>query len=469
MAADTICALPGRGLFLAWICVVNLSSTRMNQLLRNIFLGLAALLIIYAALFANYLHEAGTPSFRSKIIWLAIAGAVFLVVAGLRFSIKTKSKIFAVLFSLLLVEMLLQAAAWLGVLPAVNTKLKAPFARIYWTSEGHGNDVRNRFGWHYPQFDLQSPKRIAVIGDSFVEAVEVGRNQNEAADLQRLLRARSPEWSVLAFGTHGTSPAFHLDVFDYARRHFAPQEVLVLVYLGNDINESSPPLNYVPAENYIYYDLDSGGRLVLNPASATARDQFDRGLEFSHKSWLVTLPVVLNSHCMTLQLADSLRDSLLRRRRIPQMAAADAETAAYGRVGLSLKPYAVPTDPEAQRAMSVMLAELAELKQKCAAGQIRLRLVTIPFFPPQFYATQHGADWSLKLGKYDFLSPDRQIADFAQSHEIPFLSFADWLLAKKIGANEIRGLYFNDGSGHFTERGHSLCAEAMFTTFYAQP
>lgn len=441
----------------------------MNRFLRNIFFALAILFAVYAGLFANYLHSNGQSVARAKMVWSTAAAAIFFVIAGWKFPIKVKFKIFAVVLSLLLVEILLQAAAWLGVLPAVNTKLKAPFARIYWTSEGHGNDIRNRFGWHYPEFDLHAPKRIAVIGDSFVEAVEVGRNQNEAADLQRLFRAQSPEWSVLAFGTHGTSPAQHLDVFDYARRHFAPQEVVVVIYLGNDINESSPALNYASPENFIYYDLDSSGKLILNPASARAREQFDRGLEFSHQSLFATLPVILNSHCMTLQLVDSLRDGFLRRRQIAEMAAADPEAAAYGRIGLSLKPYAVPPGPQAQRAMSVMLAELTLLKQECDANQIKLRLVTVPFFPPQFYASQHGGAWTLKLGKYDFLSPDRQVAGFAQSNGISFLSFADWLIGKKIGAEEIRGLYFTKGSGHFTEHGHALCAEAMFETFYAKP
>src|SRR5580698_8056512 len=200
----------------------------MNRLLRIIFFCLAALLALYAGLFANYLHTDGEPVWRSKTIWLTLAGVIFFCAAGWRFSLQSKFKLFAVLLSLLAVELFLQAAAWLGVLPGLDTKDKAPFARVYWRSEGHGNSVRNRFGWHFPEFDLKAPKRVAVIGDSFVEAVEVGRNENEAARLQQLLRAQSPDWSVLGLGTRGTSPAHYMDVLDYAQRHFAPQEAIVM-------------------------------------------------------------------------------------------------------------------------------------------------------------------------------------------------------------------------------------------------
>ncbi|HXE43100.1 MAG TPA: hypothetical protein VN516_08755, partial [Candidatus Baltobacteraceae bacterium] len=163
----------------------------MNRLLRKVFFALAILLAVYAALFANYLHTNGQPLLRAKMIWATMVGMIFFIIAGWRFSLTAKFRIFAVVLGLLFVEFLLQTAAWLGVLPAVNTKLGAPFARIYWTTEGHGNDIRNRFGWHFPEFDLKAPKQIAVIGDSLVEAVEVGRNRNASADLQKLLKQKS--------------------------------------------------------------------------------------------------------------------------------------------------------------------------------------------------------------------------------------------------------------------------------------
>jgi len=82
---------------------------------------------------------------------------------------------------------------------------------------------------------------------------------------------------------------------------------------------------------------------------------------------------------------------------------------------------------------------------------------------------RHGVNWTLQLGAYDFLRPDREIAAFAHGRHIPFLSLADWLAARETDANDIYGLYFCNGSGHFTGRGHRLCAEAMNDAFYTKP
>jgi hypothetical protein len=441
----------------------------MNRLLRLLFLCLAALLAVYAVLWAYQLNAAGFPVLSAKSVWLPVAGAVFFGVAAGRFSLRMKFRIFLVILGLALAEGFLQGLSWLGVLPGVNIRFNAPYARAYWTSEGHDNGMRNRFGWHYPEFNPKAPRRVAVIGDSFVEACEVGRSQNEAAVLQQLLRAQSPEWAVFGLGIRGASPADYLELLDYAARHLAPQEAIVLVYLGNDVNESSPSLNYAPPANYIYYDLDSGHHLVLNPASAGARDGLRRLLEMPRRSVLANLPMTINSHCMILQSVFSIRDGLGLASTTRQLIARDPEAARWGGIGLSLKPFAAAPDPEARQALEVMLAELALMQQRCETNHIQLRLVTIPFFPPQFYATQHGRNWTLQLDAYDFLRLDREVAAFARERGIPFCSFADWLTERKTDVNDIHGLYFSNGSGHFTERGHRLCAEAMNDAFYTKP
>ena len=157
----------------------------MNRLLRNLFFALAVLFAAYAALFANYLRVAGWGG-EGKIIIGAAAISIFLALAGWFFPLKIKFRIFMVLLGLLLVELVMQAATGLGVLPS-QIKDRAPFARVYWMPEGFSNGIRNRFGWYAQAFDLQAAHKIALIGDSQVEGLEVPRTQNQAADLQKLL------------------------------------------------------------------------------------------------------------------------------------------------------------------------------------------------------------------------------------------------------------------------------------------
>ena len=437
----------------------------MNRFLRIVFFGLALLLTGYAAAFANYLHAVGEPPVHSKMVWVTLGGAVFLAVTGWRFSLKSKFKIFAVLMSLVLVEMLLQAAAWLGVLPAVHTKLKAPYARVYWTAEGRGNGIRNRDGWYYPAFDLKAPHKIAFIGDSQIEAVEVLPTKNQAADLQTLLKQKSPDWAVLGLGNHGSAPAHTIEVLEYAWRHFHPQEAIVALSMGSDVTEASPVFNNLPPEVYPYYDLDAGGQLVLNPASADARARFVRSLEFSHQSLLTALPVILNSHCMILQLVDSLHDNLKTRRRQAEIAALNN---GVQQNGFNSTVFAVDPSPEARRALGVLLAELGRCKTVCDSHGMKLRIVTIPAFPAAFYETQHGRDWTMRLGEYDYLGPERVVTDWARTNGILIVSMGEIIEQKKMDVEEIRSLYFSNGTGHLTVKGHALCAQAIYETFYQQ-
>jgi hypothetical protein len=449
------------------------NSGPMNRILRILFLWVFVLLIFYAILFSVYFHACGMPVLRTKTLWAVVSMAMFFLIAALRFSIRAKFKIFLVSLAFFSLELLLQATAWLGVLPGINTKLKAPYARVYWTGEGRGNSVRNRLGWNYPKFDLRAPRRIAFIGDSQVEAVEVHRSRNQAAALHELLKKDSPEWSVLGLGSHGTCPAYSMEVLEYACRHFRPQEAIVVVSEGSDLTEALPSLNGTPPDRFIYYDLGTKSNLLLNPASAAPRVVFRQSLELSHRSVFFNLPVIVNSHCMTLQLFTSLRDTLKRRHRQNQIATqaaalADKERAEFERVGFNPVPFAVIPDEDARRAQLVLNAELARCKEICAAHEMTLRVVLLPAFPKVFYDSQRGRDWTARFGNYDYLKPEREIAAFARSNAIPVLPLGEYIRAKRLDVETVRSLYLSGGIGHLSETGHQFCAQAIYETFYRQ-
>jgi hypothetical protein len=434
---------------------------------RTLFFAIAALLAIYALLFTWWLHAEGGSYLTAKSLWVTGLGIIFFVIAAWRFRARSQFRTFVLLVWLFVVEGLLQIASWFGVLPGVSTKAKIPYGRVYWTAEGRGNDIRNRLGWHFPEFDLRAKHRVAVIGDSFVEAVEVGRSRNFAAQLQTALKKRAPEWSVLGLGTHGTCPAHHLDVLNYAQRHFALQEVIIAVYLGNDVTESSPALNNVPVQDYIYYDFDRDGRLVLNPASSGYRENFINSMETCHRTLWVHLPAIANSHCMLLQIPLSVRATLDIGRRQRENITRNPATAEFARVGLNPAVDALQPTPDIEHAFAVMFTELGRLKEMCDGYGIKLRLVTIPVFPRAFYETQHGRDWTMRIGNFDFLGPEHRVADFASARGISHLELGALMQAKKLDVEEIRALYLGHGIGHFSQAGHRFCADAIFTAFYA--
>ncbi len=446
----------------------------MHRTLRILFAALAALLLAYIALFENYMRLLEGFDFQSKLVWLLAAGAVFLLVAAWRFPVRWNFLIFLLLSCVLCVEAVLQALCWMGVMPGITAKLRAPYGRVYWSAEGRGNSIRNRYGWYYPKFDESTPFRIAYIGDSQTEAVECPPNLNQAADLDTFLKKDHPETAVLGMGTHGTCPAFHLDVLEYAWRHFQPREAIVEVSLGANISEMLPELNHLPASGYIYYSLDSSNHLVLNPLSALVRERRIQTLEICHRSLLVNAPNIFDSHCMIVQTLDSLRDAFKQRRQQMLLATkagglGQTEGGELGRIGFNAAPFAIPRPPQAQLALNILEAELRRCKEICDSHGMTMRIVTVPVFPRPFYDTQHGTNWTLHIGNYDYLAPEQDLMDFARSNAIPIAPIGHTFKDQGLSVDEIRSLYLSDGVGHLTVKGHQRVAEIVFSDFYAKP
>jgi hypothetical protein len=443
----------------------------MNRFLQRAFVAAAIAFAAFAVLLAKSFRLQGISWLTSRTLWGSLLWVGFFLVVAFKLAKEWKFRVFVVLSMVAMLELALQGAAWLGVLPGVNTKIKCPYGRVYWTAEGRGNSIRNRFGWHYPEFDLKATNRIAAIGDSFVEAVEVPRNCNHAYLLQERLKQNSPEWAVFGLGTHGTSPAHHLEVLEYAQRHFQPTEAIIYVYLGNDITETSPKLSDWTTNSLIYYDLDASNHLVLNPVSAACREHFVKVMELSHQPFLYCLPTILYSHCMILQSGLSMRDTFKRRRLMASRLGAEKgnlNASVKPRlvpIGINLEPFATNQTQTVTQAMRVLEAELERCKQICDGYGIRLKMVIIPLFPPVFYETQKGRDWTMKIGDYDFLGPELELEDFLKTQQIPVLALGSHL-QHRMDVDEIRTLYLSDGTGHFTEKGHRWCADAVYEAFY---
>ena len=101
----------------------------------------------------------------------------------------------------------------------------------------------NNCGWNSAVDYLPREQRtlplIAIIGDSFVEALNVDLDKSVAARLRKRLAGR---YDVYSFGMSGAPLSQYLQEARYVRRHFQP-EVLVIVVVHNDFHESFRPLS----------------------------------------------------------------------------------------------------------------------------------------------------------------------------------------------------------------------------------
>lgn len=94
----------------------------------------------------------------------------------------------------------------------------------------------NNTGWN-SAVDFEETKRkprIAIIGDSYVEALQVNVETSLAGRLRELV---SPQAEVYAFGISGAPLSQYLQMTRYARKKFDP-DILVITVVHNDFDES---------------------------------------------------------------------------------------------------------------------------------------------------------------------------------------------------------------------------------------
>jgi hypothetical protein len=448
----------------------------------NLFFSIYAIVITFFILsFEYYQGRIGFPPdiARKTIVLGVMLVPIFFFGALFFLSDHLKKRLLFVSYYVIVIEGFLQCLALLGILPGVSVNAPVPFGRIYWTKEGFSNSWRNRYGWYaLPSRVTERSKKIVVIGDSFIQALQVPRNDHLDVILQQLLHSHPSNFSdgeVIALGESGFGPAYYWEVLQYASRYFAPDEVILFLFLGNDIRNSSYTLQPVVPSQYIYYQLQDNQYLRLHPESVAVQQQFQRRLEVNHSTnvWYLSgeilrsyllLPPVLGS-IVTNTRQFFVRKAQEKNARPDEQALTDR----LQTLGLDALVFQKNLSAEANEAYQITTRLLEICQQYANAHHIRLRLVTIPFFPDVFYMQSVQTDqWSSDMGGYDFLLPENIFVEFAAQHQIPILPMGRYLRDDHKRPEEIRQLYFNDGEGHFTQEGHRYFANAIYRYFYSQ-
>jgi len=124
----------------------------------------------------------------------------------------------------------------------------------------------NSAGWNahreYTPEKAAGAVRVAVIGDSFIEAIEVGIEHAYTAHLERLLGAALERpVEVYAFGTSGAPLSQYLQIMRHVVATYAP-DVVIINIVNNDFEES---LVEYGLPYFLSYDIDAEGNVVEIP------------------------------------------------------------------------------------------------------------------------------------------------------------------------------------------------------------
>jgi hypothetical protein len=309
----------------------------------------------------------------------------------------------------------------------------------------------NSDGWRGPETALKHPGifRIALLGDSFIEAFEVSF-QNTVGEVieRRLSAARGTPVEVLNFGHGGYGTTQELLTLQHEVWKYSPDLILLAVTTGNDIADNYRPLRR--ADN-VPYHVFRRGELVLDNSFLEAKGYRSRAL------WTGKLMGVIK-YSRLAQVVNRVR----KVRRIRKLWKEDAAAAPGDEVGLRDEVHLPPTTPDWEEAWRVTEGVLGLINDECRQKHTPLRIVTLTRGTQVTPIREKKQRFLRQLGAKDLYYPDRRISEFGKRAGIPVLNLAPTMAAEA----EERHIFFHAeqdslGIGHWNIAGHRVAGELI--------
>lgn len=291
--------------------------------------------------------------------------------------------------------------------------------------------------------------RIAVLGDSYAEALQVPLDQAFwsvlGAQLASCGALAGQRIEMLNFGVSGYTTAQEYLVLHDRVWAFEPDVILLAFLTGNDVADNSPALTSA-ATPFFRFDGDT---LVLDRSRSR-----DLGTSGRAVHWLIR-------HSRVLQLGNQVRLNLALCGQVG--ACGQDQDVAKGEVGLRNAVFVEPRDPVWRDAWRVTEALLVKIRDEVAAHHARFFLVTLSNSIQVHPDVAVRDRFRTAIGATDLLYPDRRLADFAAREGIAILT-----LAPTLADLAVRDQKFfhgwkgpNLGKGHWNPDGHRVAGDTI--------
>ena len=376
-----------------------------------------------------------------------------------RFVLPAATMLAATLLAILAFEGVLRAIGW------SNPIWYQPDAQLGWTlrpgvsgwytKEGRGFVEVNADGRRDAAVPVEKPAnvyRIAVLGDSYTEAMQVPIEKTFWALLPERLAAcgfaKGKKIEALNFGVSGYGTAQELVALETRALRYRPDLVLLQFTNGNDVQNNSAALEQ--EKDRPFYRFGADGTLRADESFLTDPGFRGRASASSERVRELT------NHSRVLQLVRTVREMSL----IPT-----ANAKAPQGVEQGLEPFVLvpPKDARWEDAWRITEALIDKVSEAAVHGGARFAFFTVP------YAVQVHPDRNVrealqaKLGVPDLLYPDRRLAAVAGRHRLVGVALAPRMqkMAEKSGTYYHGFAGAGLGKGHWNAAGHSVAADLI--------
>ena len=363
----------------------------------------------------------------------------------------------------------LEGRARVRVVPGKGITFE-PGAAYRHVKEGFSEGHFNAQGFRDRERSVAKPPggfRILVLGDSFVEALQVPLDETFPAVLEdRLrLRPRGDGTEVLAMGQSGFGTASELMRYLDFGAAYDPDVVLLAFYAGNDVRDNSVLLSGDAPE--FFFTLGVDGSLVLDRSrlEALERQRASSGIVDRLQDWS-QLASLISDRLALLRLERRAR--LQAAALAPPQPVSASRSVAPGAPPRSVGPpprtavndeanvYAEDAGAPWRDAWSVTEAILGRFADETAARGSRLAVVSIG--TGEQVEEDLGRSILAASPGRDLDGPDRRLASMTAKRGVPCLLLAPGLrAAEAAGAGFLYGFGARRG-GHWNAAGHRAAA-----------
>ncbi|HVF67509.1 MAG TPA: SGNH/GDSL hydrolase family protein [Pyrinomonadaceae bacterium] len=344
--------------------------------------------------------------------------------------------------------------------PEVGYSLR-PGAEGWWREEGEAYIRVNSEGLRDREHAKEKPPgtlRVAVVGDSYAEALQVPAEAAFWSVAERRLRGCAAlggrEVEFINFGVSGFSTARELLLLRTRVWQYSPDVVLLLVTTGNDVRDNfRAPGGKYKGEALPYFVYREGA-LVLDDSLLKARAE---SLKFRLQQTFAGRALDwLRNHSRVVGLFDRARLRFL----VAGLDRGDAGRARAGfEPGLSEQVYLEPTDPAWAEAWRVTEGLLLLARDEVRSHGARL-LVATGSNGIQVYPDAPARErFARELGAEDLYYPDARIRALGEREGIDVLNLAPAL--RDYAGRERVFLHGRDGFGHWNALGHRLAGDLL--------
>ncbi len=343
--------------------------------------------------------------------------------------------------------------------PILGNSLR-PGVKGYFTTEGRGYVSINRDGLRDQEHSAARPHntlRIAVLGDSYAEAMQVDQDEAfwavMARELEKCPDLGGRKLEVINFGHSSFGTSQELLMLQHRVWKYAPDLVLLALITGNDISDNSRILKGVEHHPYHVYQ---GEALVLDDRQT--RESWEvrkNGLwrRVVYPLYLDRLRLIQVVHHFKNILGNwGLKNAVLSSKASPQAK----------EVGLSEMVYKEPATPAWQEAWKVTEGVLLQMRDEIARHGAQFSVVVLTNGAQVDPDPKRSAIFAGWLGVKDLFYPDRRVEKFCQAHQIPVLllgpSFQEYAVRQQV---YLHGFGPTLGTGHWNQGGHRLAGETI--------